>query len=129
MVERYHELDDSVLREILGKKVTSKTRKDLDDASELTSVPLRSCHRQYDNIQRWVHMSVGQTAGLFRRDAAGPSSDAATTSKGLVSAPWGSVVAAHSCIPPAPRSRACQYAPPAHTRVLNERDCRRYSSN
>lgn len=52
MVERYHELDDSVLREILGKKVTSKTRKDLDDVSELTNVPLRSCHRQYDNIQR-----------------------------------------------------------------------------
>ncbi|CAN0008732.1 unnamed protein product [Ectocarpus sp. 6 AP-2014] len=52
MVERYHELDDSVLREILGKKVTSKTRKDLDDVSELTHVPLRSCHRQYDNIQR-----------------------------------------------------------------------------
>eukprot|EP00903_Cladosiphon_okamuranus_P011981 g11252.t1 len=52
MVERYHELDESVLREILGKKVTSKTRKDLDDVSELTNVPLRSCHRQYDNIQR-----------------------------------------------------------------------------
>lgn len=52
MVERYHELDDSVLREIFGKKVSSKTRKDLDDVSELTHVPLRSCHRQYDNIQR-----------------------------------------------------------------------------
>lgn len=54
MVERYHELDDAVLRELFGKKVTSKTRKDLDDVSELTRVPLRSCHRQYDNIRRWV---------------------------------------------------------------------------
>ena len=53
MVERYHELDGPVLREILGKKITSKTRKDLDDASELTRVPLRSCHRQYDNIRRF----------------------------------------------------------------------------
>ncbi|CAM9809668.1 unnamed protein product, partial [Laminaria digitata] len=52
MVERYHELDGPVLREILGKKITSKTRKDLDDASEHTRVPLRSCHRQYDNIRR-----------------------------------------------------------------------------
>lgn len=52
MVERYHELDDSVLREIFGKKMTSKTRKDLDDVSELTRVPLRSCRRQYDNIRR-----------------------------------------------------------------------------
>lgn len=52
MVEKYHELDDSVLREIIGKRVTSKTRKDLDDVSELTRVPLRSCRRQYDNIRR-----------------------------------------------------------------------------
>lgn len=52
MVELYHELDDAVLREILGKKVSSKTRKDLDDVSELTRLPLKSCHRQYDNIRR-----------------------------------------------------------------------------
>lgn len=52
MVERYHELDDSVLREVFGKKVNSKTRKDLDDVSELTRVPLKSCRRQYDNIRR-----------------------------------------------------------------------------
>lgn len=53
MVERYHELDDSVLREVFGKKVNSKTRKDLDDVSELTRVPLKSCRRQYDNIRRY----------------------------------------------------------------------------
>ncbi|CAN0476603.1 unnamed protein product, partial [Scytosiphon promiscuus] len=47
-----------VLREILGKKITSKTRKDLDDVSELTNVPLRSCHRQYDNIQRYTRKGV-----------------------------------------------------------------------
>ncbi|CAM9808393.1 unnamed protein product [Ascophyllum nodosum] len=70
MVTRYHELDDAVVREILGKKVTSKTRKDLDDVSDLTGVPLRSCHRQYDNIRRLLsnledssalpHMSVAK---------------------------------------------------------------------
>lgn len=65
MVERYHELDDSVLREILGKKVTSKTRKDLDDVSELTHVPLRSCHRQYDNIQRYGRGAL-TAASMFR---------------------------------------------------------------
>lgn len=52
MITRYHDLDDAVLREIFGKKVSSKTRKDLDEVSELTNVPLRSCHRQYDNIRR-----------------------------------------------------------------------------
>lgn len=59
MVERYHELDDAVVREIFGKRVASKTRKDLDDVSELTRVPLRSCHRQYDNIRRRVSLRLG----------------------------------------------------------------------
>lgn len=66
MVERYHELDGPVLREILGKKITSKTRKDLDDASEHTRVPLRSCHRQYDNIRRYTIVARGK----FRLDRA-----------------------------------------------------------
>ncbi|CAM9919276.1 unnamed protein product [Discosporangium mesarthrocarpum] len=52
MVEKYHELDDVLVREVVGKKLTIKTRKDLDDVSEATKVPLRSCRRQYDNIRR-----------------------------------------------------------------------------
>ena len=43
---RYYSIDAVVVREILGKKLASRTRKDLDDISELTTVPLRSCRRQ-----------------------------------------------------------------------------------
>ena len=39
---RYYELDDEVLREILGKKLASRHRKDLDEVSEKTSISLRS---------------------------------------------------------------------------------------
>ena len=34
------------MRELLGKKLTGRLRKDLDDISEKTNVPLKSCRRQ-----------------------------------------------------------------------------------
>lgn len=43
---RYYEFDDSIVREILGKKLSSRHRKDLDEVSEKTNVPLKSCRRQ-----------------------------------------------------------------------------------
>ena len=59
---RYYELDDSVVREILGKKLSSRLRKDLDEVSEKTSVSLISCRRQYDNVRR-VHKAVEDMHG------------------------------------------------------------------
>ena len=50
---RYYEFDPLVVRELLGKKLTSKQRKDLDDVSEKTKVPLKSCRRQV--ILMWLH--------------------------------------------------------------------------
>ncbi|XP_074646357.1 acidic fibroblast growth factor intracellular-binding protein-like [Tubulanus polymorphus] len=52
IIEKYYEFDSVVIREILGKKLTAKQRKDLDDVSEKTRVPLRSCRRQFDNVKR-----------------------------------------------------------------------------
>ena len=43
---RYYQFDDAVIREILGKKLSSRNRKDLDDVNEKTKVSLRSCRRQ-----------------------------------------------------------------------------------
>jgi len=43
---RYYEFDPAIVREILGKKLTSRYRNALDDISEKTKVPLRSCRRQ-----------------------------------------------------------------------------------
>ncbi|KAL5008908.1 hypothetical protein ScPMuIL_014489 [Solemya velum] len=52
LIERYYRFDAAVVREILGKKLSSRNRKDLDDVSEKTKVPLRSCRRQFDNVKR-----------------------------------------------------------------------------
>ena len=43
---RYYQFDSVVVREILGKKLSSRNRKDMDDVGEKTRIPLRSCRRQ-----------------------------------------------------------------------------------
>ncbi|KAG0083778.1 hypothetical protein BGZ93_004102 [Podila epicladia] len=52
LIERYYSFDESVIREILGKKLNSRTRKDLDEVHEKTGVKLPSCRRQFDNLKR-----------------------------------------------------------------------------
>ncbi|KAK2165810.1 hypothetical protein LSH36_45g10036 [Paralvinella palmiformis] len=52
MIERYYTFDPVVVREILGKKLSSRDRNCLDDISEKTMIPLKSCRRQFDNIKR-----------------------------------------------------------------------------
>ena len=44
--KRYYEYNTSVMRELLGFKLTQRQRKDLDDISEKTGVRVRSCRRQ-----------------------------------------------------------------------------------
>lgn len=46
MIEMYYEFDDTVLRELLGKRLSSRLRKDLEDIAEETGVSLASCRRQ-----------------------------------------------------------------------------------
>jgi len=43
---RYYEFDSVIVRELLGKKLTSRLRNSLDDMSEKMHIPLRSCRRQ-----------------------------------------------------------------------------------
>jgi hypothetical protein len=52
LIEKYYNLDDIVCRELLGRKLSSKYRKDLDEIAEKTSIKLKSCRRQFDNIKR-----------------------------------------------------------------------------
>ena len=52
LIEQYYTFDECVVREFLGKKLSSKNRKDLDDVSEKTGVSLKSCRRQFDNIKQ-----------------------------------------------------------------------------
>ncbi|XP_041354579.1 acidic fibroblast growth factor intracellular-binding protein-like [Gigantopelta aegis] len=62
IIERYYQFDAPVIREMLGKKLTSRHRKDLDDVSDKTGIPLRSCRRQFDNIKR-VFKTVEELKG------------------------------------------------------------------
>jgi hypothetical protein len=59
IIEKYYILDDNVVREMLGKRF-SKNRKDLDDISESTHLPLVKVTRQFDNLKR-IYSSLEDT--------------------------------------------------------------------
>ncbi|XP_066502271.1 acidic fibroblast growth factor intracellular-binding protein B-like isoform X2 [Hoplias malabaricus] len=52
LIERYYEFDHNFAREVLGKKLSKGTKKELDDISLKTGIALRSCRRQFDNFRR-----------------------------------------------------------------------------
>jgi hypothetical protein len=62
LVHMYYELDALVAREILGKKLTSRSRKDLDDISNKTQVRVPSVRRQFENVKR-VYKRVEESGG------------------------------------------------------------------
>lgn len=64
LIEKYYSFDSAVIREVLGKKLNSRSRKDLDDISEQTGVPIRSCRRQFDNVKH-VFKSVEEMKGYL----------------------------------------------------------------
>lgn len=43
---RYYAFDEAFVREVLGKKLSKGTKKDLDDISTKTGITLKSCRRQ-----------------------------------------------------------------------------------
>lgn len=49
---RYYEIDDIVIREFLGKKLSSKHRKDLDEVVEKTHISIKSC--------RYINLNINQ---------------------------------------------------------------------
>jgi len=52
LVKKYYSFDKTVMRNLLGKKINSRTRKELDSVSEKTQVPLGGCKRIFDNLKR-----------------------------------------------------------------------------
>lgn len=62
LIEKYYDFDDQVIREILGKKLSGRNRKDLSDVSEKTKIGLKSCRRQFDNVKR-VYKTVEEMSG------------------------------------------------------------------
>ncbi|XP_064489864.1 acidic fibroblast growth factor intracellular-binding protein-like [Ornithodoros turicata] len=62
LIEKYYDFNNSVVREFLGKKLSSRNRKDLDEVSERTGVDIKSCRRQFDNIKT-VYKAVEELQG------------------------------------------------------------------
>ncbi|KAI5106786.1 acidic fibroblast growth factor intracellular-binding protein [Silurus meridionalis] len=52
IIKSYYAFDDTFAREVLGKKLSKGTKKDLDDVSAKTGILLKSCRRQFDNFKR-----------------------------------------------------------------------------
>ncbi|KAF1777329.1 Acidic fibroblast growth factor intracellular-binding protein [Phytophthora cactorum] len=52
MVERYYTRDADVDRWLLGKKLSGRLEKDLDDVAERSGRTLKSCRRQLENLRR-----------------------------------------------------------------------------
>jgi len=67
LIEKYYQFDDVVVRELLGKKLSTKDRNNLDDVNEKTRVPLRSCRRQFDNVKR-VFKTVEEMPGSLEKN-------------------------------------------------------------
>ncbi|XP_059173351.1 acidic fibroblast growth factor intracellular-binding protein-like [Physella acuta] len=62
LIQKYYSFDAPLIREIFGRKLNSRSRKDLDDLSEETDIPVRSCRRQFDNAKR-VFKTVEELSG------------------------------------------------------------------
>lgn len=67
LIERYYQFDDSFMREILGRKLSTRNRNNLSDVSEKIRIPLRSCLRQFDNIKR-VFKTVEELPGSLEKN-------------------------------------------------------------
>ncbi|NWV88385.1 FIBP protein, partial [Machaerirhynchus nigripectus] len=59
LVQRF---DEALARELLGKKLSKGTKKELDEVSARTGVGIRSCRRQFDNFKR-VFKAVEELRG------------------------------------------------------------------
>ncbi|XP_069739188.1 acidic fibroblast growth factor intracellular-binding protein [Phaenicophaeus curvirostris] len=62
LVQRYYAFDEAFARELLGKKLSKGTKKDLDEISARTGISIKSCRRQFDNFKR-VFKAVEELRG------------------------------------------------------------------
>ncbi|THD22455.1 Acidic fibroblast growth factor intracellular-binding protein [Fasciola hepatica] len=50
LVQKYYSIDEHLLRELVGRKLSAKTRRDLSEIAERCDLRVRSCKRQFDNL-------------------------------------------------------------------------------
>ena len=85
VLDAYYGFDERFMRELLGRKPAPKLRREMEGLREKLNVSLRSCQRQFDNMQRCYATleecdSVPEEAQAGRglaADAAGAASAAA----------------------------------------------------
>ena len=112
LLEDFYAFSGPVFREILGKKLTSKTRRDLDDVAEKTGVDLLSCQRQFDNLR-----AIFLTAEQFLAHAAEPESR--NTPFVLAHALSMSDIGASARANPPSRTHSARFHPHHHTRNIH----------
>lgn len=64
LIAGYYQFDTVVMREILGKRMSTKLRKDMDDVAEKTGISLCSCLRQFDNVKTILKSYEDMEKGL-----------------------------------------------------------------
>ena len=52
LVEKFYDFDEPVMHAILSRKLSARSRKDLDEVSRKSGKSLKSCRRQFDNFRR-----------------------------------------------------------------------------
>lgn len=62
LIHSYYSFDERVIREILGKRLTSRARKELEDIVSKTRIPINGCRRMFDNLKR-VTKRIEDTEG------------------------------------------------------------------
>ncbi|KAA0197623.1 Acidic fibroblast growth factor intracellular-binding protein [Fasciolopsis buskii] len=50
LVQKYYSIDEHLLRELVGRKLSTKTRRELSEIAERCDLRVRSCKRQFDNL-------------------------------------------------------------------------------
>lgn len=62
LVERFYDFDETVMRAILGRKLSARSRKGLDEISRKSGKSLKSCRRQFDNFKR-IYKTINELPG------------------------------------------------------------------
>ncbi|KAI8833255.1 acidic fibroblast growth factor binding-domain-containing protein [Chytriomyces cf. hyalinus JEL632] len=67
LIDSYYRFEPKVLRELLGKKLSSRAmRKELEDAHDRSGVPVAGCRRMFDNLKRIMKRCEDLDGNIFR---------------------------------------------------------------
>lgn len=63
LIKLYYAFDDSFVRQLVGKRISSGVRRTLDDIAKDVQIPFNSCLRQFDNIKRVYKFAMEPYSG------------------------------------------------------------------